>query len=739
MDPREATMTKPSAVLKCLVVAALNFCAFSVHGAPAAATPAGGDAEAQKLANQAMEVDYLKMNFDAAKKKLSQAALACRRKGCSSGLHASIHGYFAIIHWLGEDSPEMANDDLKNMLKIDPEQKLDVRYSNEELEEAWETKQADARKVAAEERRVIAAREAEERKIAAAREAEERKAAAAREAEERRQTGLRAAAEAKKAEDERKAATIKAEADRKAAALKAEEDKKIAAAKAAEERRVIASKQAEINKQQAIKDAEEKLARDAARHADEERAALESQKAENARRAAEEAKRVEEEKKELARKADEDRKRLEADRREAARRTAEEKKEAAKRAADEKKEAAQRAADDAKRAAEEKREAAKRAEEEKKAAALKVVEDAKRAAEEKREAARKAEEDRKEAAQRAADDAKRAAEEKREAARKAEEDRKEAARKAEEDRKEAARKAEEEKKEAAFKAAEEAKHAAEEKKEAARKAAEEKKEAAFKAAEEAKRAAEEKKEAARKAEEDRKKAEEERRLRVPPPVGKLVENPFKEQAVGYPIPIVVKIPPAPSKIEKPRVEVVKVVAEYSAPGVAGTKQVELKASKEGEWIGELPCEVTAKDGEVTYFTSAYNKFDNAVARSGSTAKPNKVAVKSELVSSLPHWPGELPPESCATMQSKAKAIAEAKCASTEQGCNNAPPPLCEGNECGGDDVPAALAANQPKRFGACVGCRVGGETDDPAWMPVAGALLGLAVARRSTRRRHKMR
>ena len=56
----------------------------------------------------AMEVDYLKMNFDAAKKKLSQAALNCRRKGCSTGLHASIHGYFAIIHWLGEDARELA-------------------------------------------------------------------------------------------------------------------------------------------------------------------------------------------------------------------------------------------------------------------------------------------------------------------------------------------------------------------------------------------------------------------------------------------------------------------------------------------------------------------------------------------------------------------------------------------------------------------------------------------------------
>ena len=672
---------------------------------PAASGPNAGDAEAQKLVNTAMEVDYLKMSFDAAKKKLSQAALICRRKGCSTGLHASIHGYFAVIHWLGEDAQDLAGEDLKNMLKIDLDQKLDVRYSNEEIEEEWEARRTEIRKVVMEEKRVQAAREAEERKAAAAREAEERRLAA-----------IRAAEDAKRAEEERKAAALKAEADKKEAARKAEEDKKLAAAKAIEERRAAAAKQAELNKQQAIKDAEEKLARDASRHADEERQAQEQAKTEAARKAAEDAKRAAEEKKEAARKAEEDRKRVEAEKKEFARITAEEKKEAAK------------------RAEEEKREAARKAEEEKKAAALKAAEDAKRAAEEKREAARKAEEEKKAAALKAAEDAKRAAEEKREAARKAEEERKEAARKAEEDKKEAARLAAEEAKRAAEEKKAAALKAIEDKKEAARKAIEEKKEAARLAAEEAKRAAEEKKAAALKAAEEAKKAEEERRLRVPPPVGKLVENPFKEQAVGYPIPIVVKVPPAPPKIEKPRVEVVKVVAEYSAPGFEKPRQVELRANKEGEWVGELPCDVTAKDGEVTYYTLAYNKYDNAVARSGTDTKPNKVKVRAELVSALPHWPGELPPESCEQTQSKAKAAAQAKCAASDQGCNNTPAPLCEGSDCGNDPVPAALAANQPKRFG-CVSCRVGAGERDPAWVPLGWLALALGLGYRAAARR----
>ncbi|HMI82731.1 MAG TPA: hypothetical protein VK550_01495 [Polyangiaceae bacterium] len=683
-----------SVVRACLVVAALNGWAFSAQAAPVAPAPTGGDAESQKLVTAAMEVDYLKMSFDAAKKKLSQAALNCRRKGCSSGLHASIHGYFAIIHWLGEDARELAIEDLKNMLKLDLEQKLDVRYSTEEIEEEWEAKHVEMRKVVMEERRV-----------AAAREAEERKAAAAREAEERRLAAIRAAEDAKRAEEDKKAAAVKAEVDRKEAARKAEEDKKAAAAKALEERRAAAAKQAEINKQQAIKEAEDKLSKDASRHAEEEKQTLEAQRAEAWRR-------LQEEKKEATRKAEEDRKRIEDD-----------KKESARRAVEEKKETARRAEEDKKRAEDDKRDAARRAAEEKKEAALKAAEDAKKAAEEKKEAARKVEEDKKAAALKVIEDAKKAAEEKKEAALKAAEEKKEAALKAADD----AKKAAEEKKEAARKAAEE-------KKEAALKAAEEKKEAALKAADDAKKAAEEKKEAARKTADDARKAEEERRLRVPPPVGKLVENPFKEQAVGYPIPILVKIPPAPPKIEKPRVEVVKVVAEYSAPGFEGQRQLELKPEKEGAWVGMLPCDVTSKDGEVTYSISAFNKYDNAVARSGSNAKPNKVTVKADLVSSLPHWPGELPPESCEVTQSKAKAAAQAKCATTEQGCSTAPPPLCEGNDCGNDEVPAALAANQPKRFG-CVSCRVGGDARDPAWVPAGWMALGLGLLFRSSARR----
>src|SRR5262245_38997813 len=115
-----------SVVRACLVVAALSAWAGSAQGAPPQPRP-GGAAEAQKLVNAAMEVDYLKMNFDAAKKKLSQAALTCRRKGCSTGLHASIHGYFAVIHWLGEDARELALEEDRKSTSLNSSQ-LGISY-----------------------------------------------------------------------------------------------------------------------------------------------------------------------------------------------------------------------------------------------------------------------------------------------------------------------------------------------------------------------------------------------------------------------------------------------------------------------------------------------------------------------------------------------------------------------------------------------------------------------------------
>ena len=334
--------------------------------------------------------------------------------------------------------------------------------------------------------------------------------------------------------------------------------------------------------------------------------------------------------------------------------------------------------------------------------------------------------------------ARRAVEEKR-----AEEARKVAeAKKAEEDKKEAARKAAEEKRAEEQRKIEEERKAAEEKKEAARKAAEEKKEAERKAAEEKKeaerKAAEDKKEAARKAaEEAAKKAEEERlakedqRLRTPPPVGKLQETPWREQTMGYPIPIYVKVPPPPRGVERPRVEVVKVVTEYWAPGVAVPQQVELKPLPNGGYGGHLPCEASDQEGEMTYFTTAINKYDNPVAGSGTRAKPNKVQVKSVFTGSFPHLPGELPPRVCTEerkeAERKAKEAASAKDVALVK----------EGAAVQETSAPPAAAPTPPTtkpRGGACAGCRLG-SGGEGAFGSAALAIAALGL-HRLRRRRH---
>jgi chemotaxis protein histidine kinase CheA len=180
-----------------------------------------------------------------------------------------------------------------------------------------------------------------------------------------------------------------------------------------------------------------------------------------------------------------------------------------------------------------------------------------------------------------ADAAQFAAEQKKaEAARKAEEatraaaDKKEAARKAAEDKKEAARKAAEDKKAEAARRVLEAQKAAEEKKAAARKAVEDKKA-----------------DDARKAEEAR-KAKEEERLRAPPPVGKIQENAWHQQTVGYPPPIYVKLHPL-LRVSNAPTDVEKVVVDYSGPAMpipqqldpetAGQRRVRRHASVRGDF------------------------------------------------------------------------------------------------------------------------------------------------------------
>ncbi|HMJ55413.1 MAG TPA: hypothetical protein VK540_25230 [Polyangiaceae bacterium] len=535
----------------------------------AAANP--GDAEARKLILSAMETDFLNDNFDGAEAKLDKAEALCRRKACSSSVRASIFGYYAIISWVAGHNKDGAINDLKSMLQVNPQQKLDEDYAPEEMTPLFKKAQQLARTSTSLPESKSSAQEPEERRPSAA---------------EQRAADARAAAEEARA--------------------------------------------AELERQEAVR-----------------------------------------------------------------------------KAAEERKEALHLAAEEARRAAQDKKESDRTAAEEKKEAQRQAAEDARRAADEKRAADRVAAEEKKEAARVALEEARKAAEEKKEEARRAAEDRKVEARKAAEEKKEALRKAAEDKKEAALKAAEE-------KKQALRKAAEDKKEAALKAAEDARKAAEEKKaEAARKAEEAR-LAEIDKRMRTPPPVGKLLEEPWKGQALGYPVLVRVKLPPPPPKIEPERVTVVKVVTEFSGPGVPVPVKVELKPNKEGAYEAGLPCDVSKQEGEVTYYTTAYNKYDNVVASGGSINKPNQVQIKAELVSRLAHMPGELPPVSCEESERRAKAAAPKETAA-------APALICDGGDCGAGKADLPIA-RPPGR--GCLRCVIGTADASMDWE----AMTSLAIA-----------
>jgi hypothetical protein len=204
-------------------------------------------------------------------------------------------------------------------------------------------------------------------------------------------------------------------------------------------------------------------------------------------------------------------------------------------------------------------------------------------------------------------------------------------------------------------------------------------------------------------------------------LGELVEAPFKAQAVGYPIPIRVKLPPPPTGIEPERVEVVKVVTEYVGPGVPSSVRLALKPVKEGSYEGTIPCELTAQEGEVTYYTTAFNKYDLIVAQSGSNSSPNKVQIRGDLAAALPHFVGELPPRSCADGQPQPARAKTAPNCPGGIGCKQSA--ACEGAGCGGSEPLAAPLPKASPRGGGCAGCEVGRRA------PIgSGSTVGLLLA-----------
>jgi len=294
---------------------------------------------------------------------------------------------------------------------------------------------------------------------------------------------------------------------------------------------------------------------------------------------------------------------------------------------------------------------------------------------------------------------------------KAREDKKAAARKLAAEKKQLLRQAEEQRKAEAIRLAAETKKQEEEKKEFDRKQAED-------------RVAD----LARKAEEAKKEKEEER-LKTPFKAGKLEETPVRRQATGYPIPVYVKLPPPPRGIEPERTEVVKVSTQYYGPNTPVPVTVELKSLGNGAYGGLIACDTTWMEGTVTYFTIAFNKYDNLVAFGGTPAKPHSVEIRGAPTPDGPHLPGEAPPKSCTETQPPAAEAPGPACVA-DKDCPDAG--VCAQKTCATRSPPTPMSGKP--RWRACIGCRIGAADNGP---PLGIVIAMVAASARLWKRRRR--
>lgn len=97
----------------------------------------GEDAKAKKLAQSAMDEDYLATNMDAALSKLKQALDACRSK-CSPSTLAIIHGNMGTVYAAGLAKHTEAVAAFKSMLEADSDAKPDPAYLTGAVQRAFD-------------------------------------------------------------------------------------------------------------------------------------------------------------------------------------------------------------------------------------------------------------------------------------------------------------------------------------------------------------------------------------------------------------------------------------------------------------------------------------------------------------------------------------------------------------------------------------------------------------------------
>ncbi len=119
-------------------------------------------------------------------------------------------------------------------------------------------------------------------------------------------------------------------------------------------------------------------------------------------------------------------------------------------------------------------------------------------------------------------------------------------------------------------------------------------------------------------------------------VAPLTEKPWSEQATWHPVPVYVELPAD--------VTAARVVSRYKAPG-QDWKELTLQKHGKG-YAGYIPCAAVEKEGQLLYFTTAFDANFDRIASGGSTENPRKVQLKKAIDTRQPSLPDAVPPQEC---------------------------------------------------------------------------------------------
>ena len=112
------------------------FAAF--HLALPVARAAGKDAAATKLADDAINNDYLATKFADAEKKLRKAISLCGANACEATLRARLHRDLGVVLIAGLNRADDGKAEFAEAIKTDPNIALVKDFASPEIEQAWE-------------------------------------------------------------------------------------------------------------------------------------------------------------------------------------------------------------------------------------------------------------------------------------------------------------------------------------------------------------------------------------------------------------------------------------------------------------------------------------------------------------------------------------------------------------------------------------------------------------------------